>query len=243
VKNLAVVLLSGGLDSTTLATLIQRQGYEVAALTVRYGQSHAREIDSARQVAERLGLEHRVIDVSFFRDLAWYSALTQPGQYALPTDRSPDEMGEEVPISYVPMRNTFFLTLAAAFLESRALHEIEVVGASPAQVTATIAIAANALDYSGYPDCRPEFYSSASDTLARGSKLGTAHAVSFRISTPLIDKSKADIVRLAFEVGAPLELSWSCYRDGPRPCGRCDSCQLRGKGFAEAGRADPALSA
>ena len=234
---LGVILLSGGLDSTTVAAMAVRQGYELSALTVHYGQAHSREVDSARAVAAALGIQHRVVDVSFFRDLAWYSALTHPEEFALPQDRTPEA---DIPITYVPLRNTFFLTLAAAFLESEALSRIERSGQK--DVEATIFVAANAIDYSGYPDCRPEFYQAAVETLRLGSKLGTQYGISFTVETPLIDKSKADIVRLAVEAGAPLAHTWSCYEGGARPCGRCDSCQLRAKGFAEAGVADPTLA-
>jgi 7-cyano-7-deazaguanine synthase len=213
-----------------------RQGYELSALTVHYGQAHSREVDSARAVAAALGIQHRVVDVSFFRDLAWYSALTHPEQFALPQDRVP---AADIPITYVPLRNTFFLTLAAAFLESEALDRLERRGVR--ELSATIFVAANAIDYSGYPDCRPEFYRAAVETLRLGSKLGTQYGIAFEVQTPLIDASKAGIVRLAVEAGAPLELTWSCYEGAERPCGRCDSCQLRAKGFAEAGVSDPAL--
>ncbi len=214
-----------------------RQGYELSALTVHYGQAHSREVDSARAVASALGIQHRVVNVSFFRDLAWYSALTHPEEFRLPQDRAP---AADIPITYVPLRNTFFLTLAAAFLESEALSRIERGGVR--ELSATIFVAANAIDYSGYPDCRPEFYRAAVETLRLGSKLGTQYGIPFEVQTPLIDKSKAGIVRLAVEAGAPLEHTWSCYEGGERPCGRCDSCQLRAKGFAEAGVPDPALT-
>ena len=238
---LGIVLLSGGLDSTTLAAMAMRQGYQLSAVTLHYGQSHAREVEAARTVAGALGIEQRIVDVSFFGELAWYSALTHPEHFALPAQRTTEQMAHDIPISYVPLRNTFFLTLAGAYLESQALAAIERQGAPPAQVSATLFIAANAIDYSGYPDCRPEFYRAAADTLRLGSKLGTQYGISFQIETPLIDKTKADIVRLAMDVGAPLEHTWSCYEGGQRPCGRCDSCLLRAKGFAEAGLADPAL--
>jgi 7-cyano-7-deazaguanine synthase len=241
VKRLAVVLLSGGLDSTTAATQAKREGYELAALTVRYGQVHERELESARAVAGALELPHRVVDVGFFRDLAWYSALTSPERFARPADRSPEAMAEEIPVTYVPLRNTFFLALAAAALESRALAAIEQERVAAADLEATIIIAANAIDYSGYPDCRPEFYHAAAETLRLGSKLGTEHGVPIRIATPLIALSKAEIVALGLRIGAPLRHTWSCYGAGPAPCGRCDSCLLRAKGFAEAGVADPAL--
>lgn len=240
-RRFAVVMLSGGLDSTTVAAQAVRRGHEVLAVTVHYGQAHHRELRAADAVARVLEMERRVVDVAFFKELAWYSALTQPERFGLPGGRTAEEMERDIPITYVPLRNTFFLTLGAALLESQALHAIEREGADPGAVSATLLIAANAIDYSGYPDCRPEFYASAAETLRLGSKLGTQYGVPISIETPLIALSKAEIVRLAVEVGAPLEQTWSCYEGGERPCGRCDSCQLRAKGFAEAGVADPAL--
>jgi 7-cyano-7-deazaguanine synthase len=240
-RKLAVVLLSGGLDSTTAAALARREEYEITALTVQYGQTHAQEIDAARAVAGALRLAHRVADVSFYKDLAWYSALTHGDQFSTPENRPPEAMADDIPITYVPLRNTFLLTLGAAYLESAALAALETHSANPTPLSATLFIAANAIDYSGYPDCRPEYYQAASETLRLGSKLGTQYGIPINIETPLIQMSKADIVRLAVELEAPLALTWSCYLGGAHPCGRCDSCQLRAKGFAEAGLLDPAL--
>ncbi len=241
-ERLAVLMLSGGLDSTTVAAMAIREGYSLSAVTVHYGQSHAREIEAARSVAAALGLEHRVVDVSFFKDLAWYSALTHPERFSLPQQRTPEAMARDIPLSYVPLRNTMFLSLGAAYLESAALDAIETRGIPPADVEASLFIAANAIDYSGYPDCRPEYYEAMKEALRLGSKLGTQYGLPIQIRTPLIDKSKADIVRLAVEVKAPPEHTWSCYVAGPRPCGRSDSCLLRAKGFAEAGGVDSALA-
>lgn len=239
---LGVLLLSGGLDSTTVAAYGLSQGVRLHALTVDYGQAHRREIDAARSVASTLGIPHRVVDGGFFRDLAWYSALTQPDQFSRPTDRPTEQMAADIPITYVPLRNTFLLALAAAYLESDVLQRIEQAGQQAEGLEATVFIAANAVDYSGYPDCRPEFYAAMSEVLRLGSKLGTQYGVPMRIETPLIEKSKADIVRLGLELQAPLHLTWSCYGSGPRPCGHCDSCVLRAHGFAEAGVQDPALT-
>lgn len=240
-RSLGVVLLSGGLDSTTAATQAVQDGYELVAVTVHYGQVHSRELESASRVAERLGIEQQVVDVSFFRDLAWYSALTNPDEFPMPGDRSADDMTADIPITYVPMRNTFFLSLASAYLESRVLDVVERQHVAPARIEAAIFIAANAIDYSGYPDCRPEYYEGLAETLRLGSKIGTQYGIDFSVETPLLQMSKADIVRHAVEIGAPLDLTWSCYEGGDRPCGRCDSCVLREKGFEEAGVADPAL--
>lgn len=241
-RRIGQLLLSGGLDSTTLACLAQRDCDPLCALTLDYGQRHRRELDAAKAVAARLGLDHRHVDASFYRGLAAHSALTGSAEFPLPAGRDVADMARDIPITYVPLRNTFFLTLAAAMLESRVLHEIEVKGAAPGDIEPALYIAANALDYSGYPDCRPEYYAAAAETLRLGSKIGTQYGLAMRIETPLIDKTKADIVRLARDLDAPLDLTWSCYSDGLRPCGECDSCILRAKGFAEAGMADPALT-
>jgi 7-cyano-7-deazaguanine synthase len=238
---LGLVLLSGGLDSTTVAAMAVRQGYTLSAVTVHYGQTHAREVESARTVAEALNIQQRIVDLTFFRDLAWYSALTHPEHLSLPKGRAPEQMAADIPITYVPLRNTLFVTLGAAYLESEALDAIERRGADPATLEARLFIAANALDYSGYPDCRPEFYASIAETLRLGSKLGTQYGVSIQVETPLIAMTKAEIVRAAIQAEAPLAHTWSCYDGGAQPCGRCDSCLLRAKGFAEAGLPDPAI--
>jgi 7-cyano-7-deazaguanine synthase len=214
---------------------------KVSAVSFDYGQTHRQELDAATAVASRLGLSHSIVDVSFYRDLAAYSSLTQPHTLAMPSDRSAAEMADGIPSTYVPLRNTFFLTMAAAWLESKALAEIEINGVAPSNLKATLVIAANAIDYSGYPDCRPEFYTAITKSLRLGSKLGTQYGVPFTIATPLIDKSKADIVRLAGSLNAPIDATWSCYAAGKSPCGHCDSCLLRARGFAEAGIDDPAL--
>lgn len=243
IPRLAVVLLSGGLDSTTAATVVKHEGAQLSAVTVNYGQSHAREIDAARRVAADLHIAQQIIEVPFFRDVASYSALTQPDQHARPLDRTADAMADDIPATYVPLRNTYLLTLAASALESAALAAIELRGVDPADLAASIVIGANAIDYSGYPDCRPEYYRAMAEALRLGSKLGAQYGVPFAISTPLIDKTKAEIVRLAIEIGAPIEHTWSCYGPGPMPCGRCDSCVLRAKGFREAGVPDPSPGA
>lgn len=241
---LAAVLLSGGLDSTTVGSIAVQRGYELWALTFNYGQVHSREIQSARQVAKALnipGKRHKIVDASLFGELAWYSALTHSERFVLPSDRPIEDMAGEVPISYVPLRNTFFITTAAAFFESAALHAIEVDGCDPADMHVTLFIAANSIDFSGYPDCRPEYYDSVTETLRLGSKLGTQYRVPIRIETPLLSLSKSQIVRVAIANDAPLAYSWSCYKGGDRPCGICDSCIIRAKGFAELGIVDPAL--
>lgn len=239
---LATVLLSGGLDSATAAAWVLAEGWQAQALSIDYGQAHRREILSAKAVAESLGMPQRTADARFFAGLAGHSALTDQAHHALPERRDAKAMGaSDIPITYVPLRNSVFLTLAAAQLESQALQLIETQGADPKDLRAGIVIAANALDYSGYPDCRPEFYEAAAKMLNLGAKLFTQYGVAIELLTPLISLSKADIVRLAGRLKAPLHLTWSCYAGGERPCGVCDSCILRAKGFAEAGLADPAL--
>lgn len=236
-----VTLLSGGLDSTTVTAYARHETDDLAALTFLYGQSHSKEVECARKIAEVLGVRHRLIDISFFRDVAWYSALTNPDQFPIPNNRSPAEMGVSIPITYVPLRNTFFLALAAAFLESRLLQAIEGEGVAPGKIEASLYMAPNAIDYSGYPDCRPEYFEKVADALRHGSKIWTQYQVPFQVKTPIIHLSKADIVKMATELKAPIEHTWSCYRAGQMPCGGCDSCVLRAKGFREAGVPDPLL--
>ena len=236
-----VTLLSGGLDSTTVTAQAKDQVDHMSAVTFHYGQTHSKEVDCAAQIAGIIGIEHELVDISFLSKVAWYSALTNPDRFPVPSDRSEKEIGHGVPITYVPMRNTIFLSLASAYLESRVLHAIEVEGADPSSVTASVYMAPNALDYSGYPDCRPEFYETMKRALALGSKLWTEYAVPIRVETPIIDLSKAEIITLGMNLGAPLEYTWSCYEGRDMPCGSCDSCILRARGFAEAGIPDPLL--
>ena len=237
-----VTLLSGGLDSTTVAAYAKERVDNMSAITFHYGQSHSREVDCAAQIAGIMDIEHRLLDISFLSDVAWYSALTNPDQFPTPSGRSGEEIGHGVPITYVPLRNTIFLSLAAAYLESRVLYAIEVEAVDASEVAASVYMAPNALDYSGYPDCRPEFYESMRRTMELGSKLWTEYGVPIRIETPIIDLTKAEIATLGTRLGAPLEHTWSCYEGGEVPCGSCDSCILRARGFAEAGIPDPLLA-
>ena len=237
-----VTLLSGGLDSTTVTAYAKDQVDDLAAITFRYGQSHSREVDCAVVIAGLMGIEHKVLDISVLSDVAWYSALTNPELFPAPSGREDEEIGYGVPITYVPMRNTIFVSLAAAFLESRVLYAIEAGGVAASRVSASVYVAPNALDYSGYPDCRPEFYEKMRQTLEFGSKLWTEYRVPIRVETPIIDLSKAEIAALGIRLGAPLEHTWSCYEGGEIPCGSCDSCILRARGFAEAGIPDPLLA-
>lgn len=240
-KNIGIILLSGGLDSTTVAAYALKQEYMLTGLTFHYGQKHNCEIRSARKIAAVLGLRHEVVDISFYRKLAWYSALTSSSDFVIPQLRDEARMSKDIPITYVPLRNTFFLTLAAAYLESRALELIEKENANPAEIKASIFIAANAVDYSGYPDCRPEFYEQAARVLFLGSKLGVQYHNHINIETPIISMTKAEIIKMALELKSPLKYTWSCYEGGRTPCGKCDSCILRARGFLEAGCPDPAL--
>ena len=238
-----VTLLSGGLDSTTVAAYAKDRVDNMSAITFHYGQSHAKEVDCAVRIAGIMGIEHSLLDISFLSDVAWYSALINPDRFPVPSGRSGKEIGHGVPITYVPMRNTIFLSLAAAYLESQVLYAIEVDGVDATDVAAFVYMAPNALDYSGYPDCRPDFYESMRRTLELGSKLWTEYEVPIKVKTPIIDLSKAEIASLGTSLGAPLEHTWSCYEGGAFPCGSCDSCILRAKGFAEAGIFDPMLVA
>jgi len=219
----AVVLLSGGLDSYTAAAVARRDGFDLYALTVRYGQRHVQELEAARRVAASLGVKrHLEIDVELSR--MGGSALTDA--IDVPKDQPIDPA--VIPVTYVPARNTVFLSLALGWAE--------VVGASD------LVIGVNALDYSGYPDCRPEFIQ-AFEALARVATKAGVEGASFRVHTPLIALSKAEIVRLGLSLGLDYGLTHSCYDPLPdgRPCGHCDSCRLRAAGFAEAGATDPIL--
>lgn len=219
----AVLLLSGGLDSYTAGAIAKADGYDLYALTVRYGQVHAREVAAARGVAKALGVvKHVELEVP----LSTFGGSALVGDGAIPKDRPIDD---QIPPTYVPARNTVFLSLALAWAE--------VLGAG------AIVIGVNALDYSGYPDCRPE-YIAAFETLASLATKAGVHGQGLRILAPLQTLSKADIIRRGTAMGVDYSLTLSCYDPRPdgTPCGRCDSCVLRARGFAEAGLTDPALA-
>jgi len=215
----AVVLLSGGLDSTVTLAKALSDGHKVTALSFRYGQRHERELDSAKMVCDHYGVTHIVMDMDLS---AFRSSLTRKDM-VIP-DRDPDSIGRDIPDTYVPARNILFLSAAAGLCES--------VDAD------TIYIGANAVDYSGYPDCRPEFFRKFQEMIAVGTKAG-AEGRPLKIETPILNMSKEDIVRLGMRLNAPLELTWSCYAGRRKACGRCDSCRLRLKGFGDAGVKDP----
>lgn len=221
----AIILLSGGLDSTTAAAMARAQGYRLHALTIDYNQRHRCELAAADRVADWLEVERRIrlpVDLSAFGG----SALTQ-ADTSVPKDRSQAAMGADIPVTYVPARNTIFLSLALAWAE--------VLRAD------AIVIGVNALDYSGYPDCRPEFIA-AFEAMARvATSAGVASGWRLKVETPLIALGKAQIIEAGLALGVDYGLTWSCYdpaADG-RHCGRCDSCQLRRKGFRDADANDP----
>ena len=223
----AVALLSGGLDSAVAAAEARAAGFELHALTVRYGQRHAAEIDAARAVAKHLGCaSHREVAV----DLGSFggSALTDPAA-AIPRDRDDGARAEGIPATYVPARNTVLLALALSLAEARGARDLF--------------LGVNAVDYSGYPDCRPAFLEAFERLAAVATKAGV-EGESFRVHAPLLTLSKADIVRRGVALGVDLGLTLSCYDPGAagRPCGRCDSCRIRAKGFRDAGVPDPAAA-
>ena len=220
----AVVLLSGGLDSATTLAIARSQGYEAYALSFAYGQRHSRELDSASRVAAALGAKNRLVLTLDLRAIGG-SALT--GDLAVPKGRTAGEIGVGIPVTYVPARNTIFLAHALAWAE--------VLGAED------VFIGANVVDYSGYPDCRPEYLEAFERLADLATKAGVEGKSRFRIHAPLIRMTKAEIIRTGHALGVDFSLTWSCYEptaDG-RPCGLCDSCTLRKKGFAEAGLTDP----
>lgn len=217
----AVVLLSGGLDSYTAGAMVARDGYELYALTLRYGQVHAHEIEAARRVAKALAVARHVeLDI----DLASFGGSALVGDGEIPKDRKLDR--HDIPSTYVPARNTVFLSLALAWAE--------VVGA------VAVVLGVNALDYSGYPDCRPEYLEAFERLAALATRAGV-EGRPLRILAPLLHMSKAEIVRAGLALQLDYGLTHSCYDPRPDggPCGRCDSCRLRARGFSEAGAIDP----
>jgi 7-cyano-7-deazaguanine synthase len=221
----AVVLLSGGLDSATALAIAREQGYERYALSFRYGQRHDVELDAAARVAAAVGVErHAVLDI----DLAAFGGSALTGDIDVPHDRDVDDLGDDIPVTYVPARNTVFLSLALAWAETLDAE--------------AIVLGVNALDYSGYPDCRPEYLDAFQRMAALATKAGV-EGKPVRIEAPLLHLSKAEIIERGRSLGVDYALTHSCYDPGAggRACGTCDSCLLRARGFEQLGLVDPAI--
>jgi 7-cyano-7-deazaguanine synthase len=220
----AVALLSGGLDSTTALWIAKNEGYAIYALSFRYGQRHVIELESARRVAESAGVEkHLIVDI----DLRAIGGSALTDEIEVPKERSADEMSSGIPVTYVPARNTIFLSFALAWAETLGAEDIF--------------IGVNALDYSGYPDCRPEYIEAFASMANLATKAGVEGNMQLKIHTPLVAMTKAEIIKRGLELDVDYSLTHSCYDPTPNglACGKCDSCLLRLKGFAEAGARDP----
>jgi len=226
-KKRAVVLLSGGLDSSTVLAIARHEGFEPYAMSFRYGQRHSYELECAKKVADRNGpLQHVIVDF----DLRKFGGSALTSDIAVPKERAVESMSQGIPVTYVPARNTIFLSFALAYAE--------VLGSSD------IFVGVNALDYSGYPDCRPEFIQAYENLANLATKAGVEGTQRLKIHAPLISLTKAQIIKKGLELGVDYSITSSCYDPGPQgePCGSCDSCQLRARGFAEAGAKDPLLT-
>jgi len=225
VKKPAVILLSGGLDSSTILAIAQEEGFEPFAMSFRYGQRHVVELEAAKRVAAHQGAKnHVVVDI----DLAMFGGSALTDNIDVPKDRSGDEMADEIPVTYVPARNTVFLSFALAWAEVLNCRDIF--------------IGVNAIDYSGYPDCRPEYIAAYQKMANLATKAGVEGEGELTIHTPLISLSKAEIILKGYSLGVDYGITNSCYdpTDAGLACGRCDACHLRLKGFADAGVKDPA---
>ncbi|MCU0694856.1 MAG: 7-cyano-7-deazaguanine synthase QueC [Polyangiaceae bacterium] len=225
-KRNAVCLLSGGLDSTTALAIAQSEGFDVYAMSFRYGQRHKVELEYAARVAAAAGVKHHVIvDI----DLRQFGGSALTSDIDVPKSRALSEMSHGIPVTYVPARNTVFLSFALAWAETLGAQDIY--------------IGVNALDYSGYPDCRPEYIEAYEKMANLATRAGVEGTQRLRIHTPLIELTKAEIIRRGLALGVDFSLTSSCYDPAPigAPCGACDSCLLRAKGFAEAGVPDPLL--
>lgn len=221
----AVVLLSGGLDSSTVLAIAESQGFSLYAMTFRYGQRHLAEIEAAKRIADRAKVaQHVIVDI----DLRLFGGSALTSDVEVPKDRSLDHMGEGIPITYVPARNTIFLSFALAWAEVLKSQDIF--------------IGVNALDYSGYPDCRPEYIAAYQAMANLATREGVEGRQNLTIHTPLIDLTKGQIVRTGLDLGVDYAFTCTCYDPDAegRACGRCDACLLRLKGFAEQGMSDPA---
>lgn len=224
-KKAAVILLSGGLDSSTVLAIAQKEGFEPYAMSFRYGQRHAVELEAAAKVATLQGVrKHVVVDI----DLAMFGGSALTDAIEVPKDRDEAEMDGEIPVTYVPARNTVFLSFALAWAEVLDAKDIF--------------IGVNAIDYSGYPDCRPEYIAAYQEMANLATKAGVEGEEKLKIHTPLINLTKAEIIRSGYELGVDYSITNSCYdpTDNGLACGRCDACHLRLKGFEEAGIKDPA---
>jgi len=220
----AVLLLSGGLDSATCGAIARQEGFTLYALTVDYGQRHHFELEAARRLARALAVrEHRIVTV----DLAQFGGSALTGEIDVPKDRAGHEIEAEIPVTYVPARNTVLLALALAYAET--------LGA------ADVFLGVNAVDYSGYPDCRPQFIEAFAGLANLATKAGVEGRAKYTIHAPLVQLTKAEIIRRGLALGVDYSLTHTCYDPDPtgKPCGRCDACTLRRKGFAEAGARDP----
>jgi 7-cyano-7-deazaguanine synthase len=224
VKKKAIVLLSGGLDSATTLYLAKKEGFKCLCLVFDYGQRHRREIESARKIASFTNCPYKILKIK----LPWKGSSLLNKNIIIPKRNSAtaQQRNSGIPSTYVPARNIIFLSYALSFAEA--------IGAT------AIYIGANALDYSGYPDCRPEFYHAFSQVISKGTKSGVRNRA-IEIKTPLINKTKAQIIKLGSGLGVPFRLTRSCYRGVRLPCGECDSCYFRAKGFKEAGIKDPLI--
>jgi 7-cyano-7-deazaguanine synthase len=223
-KKPAVILLSGGLDSATTAAIARRDGFDLYALSVDYGQRHKFELQAAARVARAMGVRRHV---TLAIDLGQFGGSALTDHIDVPKDRDVERMDQEIPVTYVPARNTILLSLALGYAET--------VGA------ADLFVGVNAVDYSGYPDCRPEFIRVFTDVANLATKAGVEGTLRFRVHTPLIDLSKAEIIRLGTDLGVDYGLTHTCYDPDEHgaSCGRCDACYLRLAGFAKAGLKDP----
>ena len=218
----AVILLSGGLDSSTVLYKALADGCECYALSFDYQQRHRKELDSAREVAKKAGVvKHQIVKFDLTQ---WGGSALTDNSIDLPQERSLEEMSQKIPITYVPARNTIFLSFACAYAETIAAQRVY--------------IGVNALDYSGYPDCRSDYIQAMQEVFRLGTKQGR-EGNPIQIFTPLIDLKKTEIIQLGGKLGVPWELTWSCYSSGDFACGVCDSCRLRLAAFAELGLTDP----
>lgn len=221
----AVVLISGGLDSTTVLAMVKAQGYEVYGLSFQYGQRHSVELEAAKRVAAHFGVkDHKTAQI----DLRLFGGSALTDDIDVPKHSSAEQMASEIPVTYVPARNTIFLSFALAWAETLRAYDIF--------------IGVNVLDYSGYPDCRPEFIRAFEELANLATAYGVEGGQRIKIHTPLINLSKADIVKKGLELGVDYSVTLSCYDPSPagEACGACDACQLRQKGFSENGMKDPA---